>query len=80
MATYHPVTLEKNQSKYQIKNLLKFLNYFKNEIIIFSSSNSDNEADIIHKEILNFVKLNDNAYFFNSLGNTFYYSLMKIAF
>ena len=80
LATYHPVTLEKSQSKYQIKNLLKFLNYFKNEIIIFSSSNSDNEADIIHKEILNFVKLNDNAYFFNSLGNTFYYSLMKIAF
>tara|TARA_A100001015_G_scaffold303897_1_gene394263 strand:+ start:810 stop:1952 length:1143 start_codon:yes stop_codon:yes gene_type:complete len=80
LSTYHPVTLEKNQSKYQIKNLLKFLSSFKNEIIIFSSSNSDNEADIINKEILNFVKLNDNAYFFNSLGNSSYFSLMKIAF
>jgi len=76
LVTFHPVTLEKNKSKYQIKNLLKFLDLFKKEIIIITSSNFDNETDIIKKEILNFVKKKDNAYFYNSLGNKLYISLM----
>jgi len=80
LVTFHPVTLEKNKSKYQIKNLLKFLDLFKKEIIIITSSNFDNETDIIKKEILNFVKKKDNAYFYNSLGNKLYISLMKIAY
>ena len=80
LVTFHPVTLEKNKSKHQIKNLNKFLNTFNKEIIIITSPNFDNETNIIKKEILNFVKKKDNAYYYNSLGNKLYISLMKIAY
>ncbi len=80
LVTFHPVTLEKNKSKYQIKNLIKFLDTFKKEIIIITSSNIDNETDTIKEEILKFVKKKENAYFFLSLGNKSYISLMKIAY
>ena len=80
LVTFHPVTLEKNKSKYQIKNLIKFLSTFKKEIIIITSSNFDNETDIIKKEIIKFVKKKKNVYFFSSLGNKTYISLMKIAY
>ena len=49
LVTYHPVTLEKNGSKYQIKNLIKFLNTLNNKIIIITSSNFDNETDILKR-------------------------------
>ena len=80
LVTYHPVTLEKDQSKYQIKNLIKFLNTLNDEIIIITSSNFDNESNIIKKEILNFSRNKDNVFYYNSLGNEVYISLMKVAY
>ena len=80
LATFHPVTLEKNKSKSQILNLIKFLNTQNNNIIIITSPNFDNEAKIIKSEILNFAKKKDNVYFYNSLGNKGYVSFMKIAY
>ena len=80
LVTYHPVTLEKDKSRYQIKNLIKFLNTLNNETIIITASNFDNESNIIKKEILNFLKKKDNAYYYNSLGNKVYISLMKMAY
>ena len=56
LATFHPVTLEKNMSKFYIKNLIKFLNKLKNCTIIITSPNFDNESNILKKEILNFKK------------------------
>ena len=56
LVTFHPVTLEKNNSKYQIQNLIKFLNNLNNKIIIITSSNFDNETNIIKKEFLKFRK------------------------
>ena len=50
LVTFHPVTLEKNQSNYQIKNLIKFLNTLNDSIIIITSPNFDNESDIIKKK------------------------------
>ena len=79
LATLHPVTLEKNMSKHQIKNLIKFLNTLDNCSIIFTSPNFDNEADIIKKEILKFTREKNNVYFYNSLGRELYLSLMKTA-
>jgi GDP/UDP-N,N'-diacetylbacillosamine 2-epimerase (hydrolysing) len=80
LVTFHPVTLEKNESKSQILNLIKFLNTLKNKIIIITSPNVDNEANIIKREIFNLVKKNNNVYFFNSLGHKSYISLMKLAY
>ena len=56
LATFHPVTLEKNMSKYYIKNLIRFLKKFKNYIIIFTSPNFDSESNILRKEILSLEK------------------------
>ena len=80
LVTFHPVTLEKNESKSQILNLIKFLNTLNDKIILITSSNFDNEANILKREILNFVKKKKNVYFFNSLGHKTYISLMKLAY
>ena len=80
LATFHPVTLEKNKSRFQIQNLIKFLNLFNDSIVIITSPNFDNETEIIKREILNFTKKKDNVYFFNSLGNKGYISFMRIAY
>ena len=55
------------------------LNKFKDVIKIFTSSNFDNENEIIKNEILDFVKTNKNAFFYSSLGHLNYISLMKIS-
>ncbi len=77
--TFHPTTLEKNMSKYQINNLLLALKRFKNFIKIFTAPNIDHENEIILKEILKFIKKDENSYFFKSLGYRKYISLMKIS-
>ena len=48
-------------------------------MIIITSPNFDSENDIIKKEILKFSKKN-NVYFYTSLGNLIYLSLMKQAY
>lgn len=79
LVTFHPVTLEKNMSNYQIKNLIKFLKTLDNCSIIFTSPNFDNERDILNKEILKFTRKKKNVYFYKSLGSELYLSLMKSA-
>ena len=52
LVTFHPVTLEKNESKNQIQNLIKFLYTLNDYIIILTSPNFDNEAHIVKKSFL----------------------------
>ena len=80
LVTFHPVTLEKNNSKFQICNLIKFLELLNDYIIVFTSPNFDNESAIIRNEILKFTKKNSNVYFYHSLGNKAYISFIKIAY
>ena len=56
LVKFQPVTLEKSKSKSQIINLIKFLNTLKDKIILITSPNVDNEANIIKREIFNLVK------------------------
>ena len=79
LITFHPTTLEKLKSKYQISNLLSALKRFKNEIKIFTTPNFDHENKIIYKKILEFRKQNKNTFFYSSLGHLNYISLMKIS-
>ena len=79
LVTFHPVTLEKNRSEFQIKNLIKFLNTLNDMTIIITSSNFDSENNIIKKEFFKFLK-KKKAYYINSLGNTAYISLLKLAY
>ena len=80
LVTFHPVTLEKNQSKSQIKNLIKFLGRLNEFTIIITSPNFDNETVDLKKEILDFVKKKNNVFYYDSLGNKAYISLMKISY
>ena len=79
LITFHPTTLEKNKSKYQVSNLLSALDKFKDVIKIFTSSNFDHENKIIKSKILNFTYKNKNAFFYSLLGHSNYVSLMKIS-
>jgi len=79
LVTFHPVTLEKNKSEFQIKNLIRFLNNLDNVKILITSSNFDNENEIIKKELLKFSE-KKNVYYLNSLGNLVYISIMKLAY
>jgi GDP/UDP-N,N'-diacetylbacillosamine 2-epimerase (hydrolysing) len=80
LVTFHPVTLEKNNSINQIKNLIKFLNRMNEFTIIITSPNFDNETADLKREILDFVKKKNNVFYYNSLGNRAYISLMKISY
>ena len=77
LVTFNPETIEKNQSKSQIKIILESLKKLNTDTtIIFTMSIADHENEIIKKKILNFVENNTNSYFFNSLGDV-YLSLLK---
>lgn len=77
LVVYHPVTLQKNMAKIQIKVILQCLKDLNKTNIFFTMSNSDNENDIINKSIINFVKKNKNTYFFKSLGQLNFISLLS---
>jgi UDP-hydrolysing UDP-N-acetyl-D-glucosamine 2-epimerase len=78
LVTYHPVTLEVNQTEEQITELLSALEDQKGTMI-FSYPNADTRGRIIIQKIKEFVTNHSGAYFFPNLGRTRYFSLMKFA-
>ena len=78
LVNFHPVTLEKNTSKVQIKEILSALIKFKDIKIIFTMPNADHDSKIIFKEINNFVRKNKYSAAFNSLGSVNYLSCLKL--
>ncbi len=79
LVTFHPVTLEKNSSLDQFKDLIKALDAQKAVFIIFTKPNADDGSKAIIDLIDNYVKRNSNkAIAFTSLGQLRYLSLMKI--
>ena len=76
IVTYHPVTLTKNSIK-DITELFSALNFFKEICFIITSPNMDTEHNKIITKIKNFVKKNDNVYFFKSLGKETYFDLLN---
>lgn len=78
LITYHPVTLEKNTSKWQFQNLLDILDEIEDCLLIFTKSNADIEGRIINKMIDSYVSNNPKkAIAFTSLGQLLYLSIMK---
>jgi len=77
LITYHPVTLEKNTSKTQFKNIIKALKFYSETSFIFTLPNADMDGNIIIKLIKEVVKKNDNYFYFKSLGQQKYYSLLR---
>ncbi len=79
ICTYHPVTLEGEDSvKWQVKNLLEALSKFDLRIV-FTRPNAEVGSDEIVNIIKEFVKNNPKAYFFDSLGSKLYLSFLKYA-
>ena len=79
ICTYHPVTLEGEDSvKWQIKNLLEALSKFDFQIV-FTRPNAEVGSDVIVNMIKEFVDNNPKAYLFDSLGSKLYLSFLKHA-
>ena len=77
ICTYHPVTLEGEDSvKWQIKNLLKTLSKFDLQIV-FTRPNAEVGSDEIVNMIRKFVDNTPKVYFFDSLGSKLYLSFLK---
>ena len=77
IVTFHPVTLEDNKSKEQIKELLDSLETFNDMKFIFTKANADSGGRVINEMIDNYVNSHENAVAFNSLGLTRYLSALK---
>jgi GDP/UDP-N,N'-diacetylbacillosamine 2-epimerase (hydrolysing) len=78
LMTFHPTTLENNNTKEQIKEILKVLEERKDLNIIFTKSNSDSNGRIINEELEKFViKNNNRSKLFSSLGILRYLSVLN---
>ena len=77
MITYHPVTLEKDTSRKDFREILLAVKKFKNTSIIFTMPNSDPGNNVIFSMIKSFVKKNKNSKYFVNLGHLKYFSCLK---
>jgi len=78
--TYHPVTLEFQNTQQQIENILKAVTKINKEIdadFVILYPNLDTGGNKIIKEIDNFSKGKENVKLFKSLDRTLYLSLLK---
>jgi GDP/UDP-N,N'-diacetylbacillosamine 2-epimerase (hydrolysing) len=76
LITYHPVTLNIENIEEQVDNLLKAIIKFDAQYV-FTYPNADFGSKVIIDKINEFVKENDNAQVFYSLGQKRYLSLLK---
>lgn len=77
VVTFHPVTLEENNSREQIKALLDVCEIYKDMKFIFTQANADEGGRIINQMIDEFVEENGHTIAFTSLGMTRYLSALK---
>lgn len=78
LITYHPVTLDLENIEKQIDNLLDAIKEFDAKYI-FTYPNADFGSKIIIDKVNNFVRDNENAYLYYTLGQKRYLSLLKYA-
>ena len=77
LVTYHPATLENNETKNKFMNILTVLKKYSEVGIIFTKSNADPDGLIINKLIDKFVQQNKNSICLYSLGQTLYHSALN---
>ena len=78
LITFHPVTLEKNTSQKQFKELLSAINELDDTNFIFTKTNSDLNARPINEMIDNYVNKNPlKSVGFKSLGQVNYLSALQ---
>lgn len=79
VVTFHPVTLEDDLAGQQAKQLLDAVSKFDDMQFIITKANADSSGRIINQKIDDYVKENDNAVAFESLGLIRYLSALKYA-
>lgn len=76
LITYHPVTLEVENTERQIDELLQAIKRFDANYI-FTYPNADFGSKVIIEKISEFVSQNEDSYLFCNLGQKKYLSLLK---
>lgn len=76
LVTYHPVTLEVENTTVHIQNLLKALDRVDAEVV-FTYPNADSGGRVIISKIENFRKTHPNTKVFKSLGVKLYLNLLS---
>ena len=74
LVTFHPVTLEKSTSFYQMQSLLKAISLRKDTGVIFTMPNADPDNSVITGLIEEFVASHEHTRLYKSLGQTRYFS------
>lgn len=78
LVTFHPVTLEKQTTAYQLQELLSALDQFPEIGLIFTMPNADMEGRVLIKKIQIWVDRNKHrAKLFSSLGQIRYLSTLR---
>ena len=77
LVNFHPETLNKNLAKKQIRELLSALSELRDIGLIFTIPGADLENQIVVKLIKKFTQKHKNAYFFKSLGQVNYFSILN---
>ncbi len=75
LVTFHPVTLEHDQARWQIEELLAALSTCDLPIV-FTMSNADTNGRVINQIIKDFVDSQEKAHFVDNLGMQGYFSMM----
>jgi UDP-hydrolysing UDP-N-acetyl-D-glucosamine 2-epimerase len=78
LVTYHPVTLEYEDTGRQIKELLSALTMLQMPVV-FTLPNADTAGRLIASEIRNYVATKRGSWLVDSLGQTGYISAMALA-
>lgn len=77
LVTFHPVTLENNTARVQIKAIFQAVKTFDLKGV-FTAANADTHGSVINKEIKAFCRRDPQKYcFIESLGMQRYYSCLK---
>ena len=77
LITFHPVTLDAESPKHQMKELLAALSHLHDTTLIFTMPNTDTGGHDLIKMIEEFVEQNKNAKAFTSLGQLKYLSCIS---
>ena len=78
LVTYHPVTLDDDESRAQFSELLDALNRLENTNLLFTKTNSDTYGRVINEMIDSFVSDNKaTTTSFTSLGRILYLTAMR---
>ena len=78
LVTFHTVTLEYEQTKWQVGELLAALNSCEMPVV-FTMPNADTNSSVVIRIIEEFVRRNPSARIVDNLGTRGYFSLMAVA-